>query len=59
MLTRYLEKRYAVADSAEQQAFLRLLECEDTELMRYLMGEAVVDNKSLVHVIGEIRNLPA
>ena len=58
ILSRYLESRYSDADSEERAAFLQLLDCEDTELMRYLMAETDVDSKALSTVIAVIRDLP-
>lgn len=59
MLVRYLENRYLAADSREQQTFLRLLELEDSELIRYLMGEVVPENEALAGLVSAIRILPA
>lgn len=59
LLIRYLEVSYLAANPAEQQAFLRLLESEDTELMRYLMGECLPEAPGLVDVVTKIRSLPA
>jgi antitoxin CptB len=57
MLLRYLDSRYIVADGAEQLAFLQLLELEDTDLMRYLMGEQLPTDQNLVHLVLAIRAL--
>jgi len=59
ILSRYLDMRYSNADSDEQAAFLKLLECEDTELMRYLMAEREPITAALSAVIAVIRHLPA
>jgi succinate dehydrogenase flavin-adding protein (antitoxin of CptAB toxin-antitoxin module) len=58
MLGRYLEKRYSLAELDEQAAFRRLLEFEDTTLMRHLMGEDYHAPYGLEKVIAEIRHLP-
>jgi antitoxin CptB len=58
MLIRYLENRYLSADSREQQSFLRLLELEDSELIRYLMGEVVPENTELAGLVSRIRMFP-
>ncbi|WP_256360745.1 succinate dehydrogenase assembly factor 2 [Methylomonas koyamae] len=39
LLLRYLERAYLSATSEQQQAFLRILDLEDTELMPYLMAD--------------------
>ena len=38
LLLRYLNKQFEQADESEQLAFLALLEWQDTELMRCLLG---------------------
>jgi antitoxin CptB len=58
MLLRYLESRYPKADISEQQTFLLLLGLEDTELMRYLMGEQLPQDELLTNLILIIRALP-
>ena len=59
MLTRYLERCFVEADPAEQAAFLQLLTLEDSELMRYLMGEQRADDPVLRALVLRIRTLPA
>jgi len=59
MLTRYLERCFVEADPAEQAAFLQLLTLEDSELMRYLMGEQRADDPALRALVLRIRTLPA
>ena len=59
MLLRYLDANFLAADSAEQNAFLQLLDQEDTELMRYLMGERLPQDQHLATLVSVIRNLPA
>lgn len=58
MLLRYLENCYLAAELSEQQTFLRMLELEDTELMRYLMGEQLPNDESLKNLVLAIRALP-
>ena len=59
MLMRYLDSCYALAIPSEQQAFLDLLGLEDTDLMRYLMGEERINQPVLSSLIDVIRALPA
>ena len=59
MLLRYLDTNFLAADSSEQNAFLQLLDQEDTELMRYLMGERLPQDQHLATLVSVIRNLPA
>lgn len=58
MLVRYLENGFPSAKPDEQQAFLQLLDCEDTDLMRFLMGEGVPADSALAAVVSKIRTLP-
>ncbi|MCK9609461.1 MAG: succinate dehydrogenase assembly factor 2 [Methylomonas sp.] len=58
LLLRYLENAFLSAEPGEQQAFLQLLDCEDTELMRYLMGESIPARSALVPLVSKIRALP-
>ncbi|AEG00548.1 succinate dehydrogenase assembly factor 2 [Methylomonas methanica] len=58
MLTRYLENGFLSAKPEEQQAFLQLLDCEDTDLMHFLMGEGVPTHSALAALVGKIRILP-
>lgn len=58
LLERYLESRYRSADAEEKQAFLQLLELEDNDLLRYLMGEQMCDIPGLRPLIQIIRALP-
>jgi len=59
MLMRYLDVRYLNAESEEQRAFHNLLVLEDTDLMRYLMGDQQPDDSVLAGVVELIRVLPA
>ena len=58
MLLRYLDSSYSKANFTEQQAFLELLDFEDMDLLRFLMGEQCPDNPILVGLVELIRNLP-
>jgi len=59
ILLRYLENRYLTADSREQQTFLELLDLEDSDLMRYLMGEQSPADADLADLVALMRALPA
>lgn len=58
MLVRYLDRCFAAADSDEQQTFLQLLELEDSDLLRYMLGEQRPDNQYLASLVELIRHLP-
>lgn len=59
MLQRYLDCRYLAADAEERQAFLQLLELEDSALLRYFMGERPCDDRRFAGLIDNIRALPS
>ncbi len=59
LLCRYLDLRHPMADMSEQQVFLDLLALEDTDLMRYLMGEQRPGHPELAALVELIRGLPA
>lgn len=59
MLMRYLEHCYSAAELMEQQSFVKLLEKEDTDLLRYLIGDILVYPAELASVIHKIRSLTA
>lgn len=58
LLIRYLENAYLAAEAKEKQDFLQLLELEDTDLLRYLMGEGLSSDADLAELIAKIRTLP-
>lgn len=58
MLARYLEQRYQNANQSEQQTFLKLLELEDNELLRYLMSDCRPLKTEFADLVSEIKNLP-
>lgn len=58
LLIRYLENVYLAAEAKEKQVFLQLLELEDTDLLRYLMGEGLSSDADLAELIAKIRTLP-
>jgi len=58
MLTRYLEQRYQSANQSERQTFLKLLELEDSELLRYLMSDCRPVDTDFADLVKEIRRLP-
>lgn len=59
MLMRYLDRCYVAADVCDQQAFIALLDREDNELIRYLLGEKHDYPDGLAKIIQKIRALPA
>lgn len=57
MLLRYLEHCYSQADDGERRAFLRLLSLEDSELLRYLIGNVLPKSEGLALLVQKIRRL--
>jgi antitoxin CptB len=54
VLQRYLERCYANAPRAEQQAFELLLEEQDPQLLAYLMGRERPQDQHQAHVIARL-----
>ena len=59
LLTRYLDRCWAVAPADEQAVFLRLLDCEDDRLWRWFLGSEVAADAQLDTLVQRIRGLPA
>lgn len=57
MLARYLEQRYQNVNQSKQQTFLRLLELEDNELLRYLLSDCQPLDTEFADLISEIKKL--
>ncbi len=51
VLQRYLEQRYPVAPQRERQAFARLLDQQDPQLLAYLMGREMPADPDQAHVV--------
>lgn len=58
LLLRYLERRWQEAPDEERGDFLRLLECEDDRLWRWLLGREAPGDAALGAIIERIRQLP-
>jgi antitoxin CptB len=59
VLTRYLDRVYARASTAEQAAFERLLELSDPELIAYLMRRQRPTDPQLSHVVAQLASSEA
>ena len=57
ILMRYLEQCYLDSGQIDQQSFVRLLEKEDTELLRYFIGDVTEYPIELAKIIHKIRAL--
>jgi antitoxin CptB len=57
MLTRYLDREWASASSAERDAFVQLVELQDPELFGYLVGRTSPAEGTQRAVIACIRRL--
>jgi antitoxin CptB len=58
LLERYLDQRWATASGPERGAFLRLLDCEDDRLWRWVLGHEHADDAELQALVEELRALP-
>jgi antitoxin CptB len=53
----YLERYYRDASAEDQEAFARLLELQDPQLMGYMLGRETSADAAEVRVIGVMRSL--
>lgn len=58
LLERYLDQRWTSASDTERGAFLRLLDCEDDRLWRWVLGHERADDADLRDLIETLRALP-
>ena len=58
LLLSYLQNHYATSSDEQKRAFRRLLDLQDPELLRYLLGNLVSEDEFLADVIAQIRSLP-
>ncbi|MGI9288356.1 MAG: succinate dehydrogenase assembly factor 2 [Pseudomonadales bacterium] len=54
VLMPFAERVYPQLAAADQAAYKRLLECEDPELFRWLLGHGVTDDEQLSGIITKI-----
>lgn len=54
LLTRYLDRDYYTAPLGQRQAFELLLEKPDPEILDYILGRAVPENRELALVIARL-----
>ena len=54
LLSRYLETRYAAADSGERNAFVLLLEMPDPELWAWVLGQQLPSDPEVRNVVEHI-----
>ena len=58
LLERYLDQRWAAASETERGTFLRLLDCEDDRLWRWVLGHERADDAELQSLVEQLRALP-
>jgi antitoxin CptB len=58
LLLRYLVEHYPTSSDAHKQAFRQLLDLQDPELLRYLLGKLVSEDEFVADVVARIRSLP-
>ena len=59
LMLRYLDRRWPMADEAERNLFLRLLDTEDDKLWRWFMGRERPEDATLDAIVNLIADLPA
>lgn len=55
MMVPYVEGRFRELDDARQQHYIRLLECEDTELFSWLLGREDPADPDLLGMVNDIK----
>ena len=58
LLERYLDQRWTAASESERGAFLRLLDCEDDRLWRWVLGHERAADDALQSMVEQLRALP-
>lgn len=58
LMLRWLERGWPAASEAERAVFLRLLDCEDDRLWRWLLGNERAPDDALASLVESIRALP-
>ncbi|WP_373081068.1 succinate dehydrogenase assembly factor 2 [Zhongshania sp.] len=47
----FVQKRFRDLDEADQQRFIKLLECEDTELFSWFLGRVEPEDPELIKIV--------
>ncbi|WP_372864921.1 succinate dehydrogenase assembly factor 2 [Spongiibacter sp.] len=50
----FFEQRFRELDERDQQRFVDLLECEDTELFQWFLGTSSPDDPELASIVNDI-----
>jgi antitoxin CptB len=50
----FFEQRFRELDDADQQRFISLLECEDTELFQWFLGKGAPEDPELALIVSQI-----
>lgn len=58
LMLRYLDNRWSIAEDAERELFLQLLDCEDDKLWRWFMGLERPENDAIHAIVQRISDLP-
>jgi Uncharacterized conserved protein len=58
ILMRYFDHRYRTAPPAERAAFAELLDCEDPQLLGWLLGDAPLPGGALGALVQGLRGRP-
>ncbi|MGH8030606.1 MAG: succinate dehydrogenase assembly factor 2 [Arenimonas sp.] len=58
LLLRYLDREWPTASESQRAVFLRLLDCEDDKLWRWVMGRERPEEDDLDVLVRHITDLP-
>ena len=58
LLTRWLDRDWPTASESERGVFLRLLDCEDDRLWRWVLGHETPPDAALDALVQRLRTLP-
>jgi antitoxin CptB len=58
LLLRYLDREWEAASDAERAVFLRVLDCEDDKLWRWVMGRERPEDADVHALVRHLADLP-
>lgn len=57
ILQNYLDHGFESAEMSEREAFLKLLQCQDSDLQDWLLGQVEPEEQALREIVLKIRSL--
>lgn len=58
VLLGWLDTQWPLASDAQRAVFLRLLDCDDVSLWRWLMGHEAPDDAELAALVAQLAHVP-